>query len=588
MSAAVGRWDLRLIRGWNAVRAFVTSEREAEWRRLAEEAKHVAVYQAPAFVLSWYETYASCYEPLLLLGLTPAGDILGVMPLARARGGAERLVFAGAEHCEYAGWLAAPALEEDFPARAVAHLHEADLFGRPWRWGWLAPGLSTAWLDHRALRARSIAPLAEVGRTPLLALQGPARPRFFDAGGKNHRRKANRLRRLGPLRLERLGAESLSDGLLRRLTTAYDIRTLARYGSAPFSDDPLKAPFHRRLVGREPDTALLYVLWAGEEAVAFAFLLGDRRRAMYCLGAFDHRWLDASPGKLIGDLVADDLAGRGFEHLDHTPGGDPYKEEAATTHEALTRLVLFPGRTGAGACTIRCALQARARALALTVGLRPERLREAATRYLSLARGRSAMDLARAAGRAALRWVRSRQVVAVFRLDRAVWEGTPGDGTSGAVAFSMDRPEDLLLYTGSNRWCPRQALMATALERLREGEHCYTVVEDGVLLHYGWINPSARELHVTEVDRRIPLPEGSALVYDGYTEPGARGRGLHTRSLQYRVAECFRLGARSVTTSALESNPVSVRNIQRVFGRPVGRVVQVRRLGRVRSWEEPA
>ena len=110
-------------------------------------------------------------------------------------------MFAGAEHAEYVGWLAVPALEEEFPARCVVALREARLFTGAWAWKWLAPGSDVGWLEHPVLRAAGVTPRLWSQPNPLLDLQAQAPGGFFARDGKNHRRKLARLRRTGEVRL---------------------------------------------------------------------------------------------------------------------------------------------------------------------------------------------------------------------------------------------------------------------------------------------------------------------------------------------------------------------------------------------------
>ena len=305
MSGAI---QIDILRGPEAVRAAMTPESVTAWQGLAEEAKHVTVFQTPGFVLTWYEVYESTHEPLLVLGRGPDGRLAGVLPLAIPRGEPGGLVFAGAHHCEYAGWLASPALHEEFPALAVARLRELGLFTRPWRWKWVAPGAGLGWLEHPALRAPGIAWRTREAANPILALQESDRARFFDPRKKNLKRKLGKLRHLGDVRLVALEPARLPDEVFTRFATLYDIRQLARHGVAPFTDDPLKAAFHRRLFERVPDEVLLFAVMAGSTPVAFHLALADKRRAIYCMSPFDHRWASASPGKVTADLVDDALA----------------------------------------------------------------------------------------------------------------------------------------------------------------------------------------------------------------------------------------------------------------------------------------
>ncbi len=100
------------------------------------------------------------------------------------------------------------------------------------------------------------------------------------------------------------------------------------------------------------------------------------------------------------------------------------------------------------------------------------------------------------------------------------------------VPMARDRFEDLVCYTPAEGWQPTtDAFLQSATERLDNGEHCYTRVEDGVLAHYGWLIERQERTFMDEVHQAWALPPGAAVVYGFYTHPRFRGRGLYASSL---------------------------------------------------------
>lgn len=566
---------VELLRGRDAVARALTHERISQWQALADAAETVAVYQSPGFVRAWYEVYEPDFEPLLILGTSTDGTLAGVLPLALRRQGPGTLCFAGAEHCEYAGWLATREVQPEFPAVCVRRLREEGHFTETWDWRWLAPGTSLAWLERPELAQQGISGQVSQVANPVLALQDADRPRFFDPKGKNYKRKMNLLKRAGEVRLTRLDARSLTERLFERLTTFYDIRQLARYGVAPFSEDPLKGPFHRRLL-EVPDLALCFALTVGAEPVAFHWSLVDRRRAMYCMGPFDVRWLAASPGKLMTDLVADALRERGIECLDHTPGGDEYKEEAASSHEVVQRLELIPSRRRAWAHGVQGLARGAAKRAAAVVGVSPPRLRDLEARVARAIRspGSSARDVARSLRQ----WTWSRTVVQTYRLSRAAWEKAEPDSKPDPL-FRRDMLEDFLLSAGPG--FARQHLMQEAIERLREGAHCYTVVEGGALVHHAWLQLGEPEMKLSALGYGYQIPPNGGVLYDDRAD-GAAVTALQGRSFRHRVHEAFSMGADYVS-GGMVGNLVDLG----IELEPLDRVTGTTRFGRRRIRREP-
>jgi len=177
--------------------------------------------------------------------------------------------------------------------------------------------------------------------------------------------------------------------------------------------------------------------------------------------------------------------------------------------------------------------------------------------------------------------------VILYCLEQDGVVGGEPPASSGVPAFRFDAGEDFLSYTGSDRWVSREMMVHEVARRLATGEHCVTLIEEGILVHWGWIQLGLKEIHMREVDFVYPLPPGSATTYGVYTEPPFRGRGLHRRGAAVRACWAFELGAERIFTHVFEGNVPSRRAKEAAGYRPVARIVCVRRLGRRRSRAEP-
>lgn len=154
------------------------------------------------------------------------------------------------------------------------------------------------------------------------------------------------------------------------------------------------------------------------------------------------------------------------------------------------------------------------------------------------------------------------------------------------LVLNRDRVEDLRFY---ERTDPTQAAAGayreTARARLRNGDHLYTLVEGGRLLHYGWIQPE----HDRGEDRStgqvfFPLP-GAVSLYDFYTHPRARGRGLYHKSICHLLHESVSLlhAQRAYIYVAADNGP-SRHVIEKVGFRYVGSLFKEGRLRTVRRY----
>lgn len=66
---------------------------------------------------------------------------------------------------------------------------------------------------------------------------------------------------------------------------------------------------------------------------------------------------------------------------------------------------------------------------------------------------------------------------------------------------------------------------------MERGEHVFTHADEQCLLHYGWFAPKQAESFFSEIRQRYSYPTGTAVLYDFYTDPEARGRGYYRSNL---------------------------------------------------------
>lgn len=104
------------------------------------------------------------------------------------------------------------------------------------------------------------------------------------------------------------------------------------------------------------------------------------------------------------------------------------------------------------------------------------------------------------------------------------------------------------------------------LERLRRGDHCYTVSIDGRLAHYSWVQRSSSH-PITEAGVSVPVGDGAFWIYDCQTAEWARGRGLYPATLKRIVNDCFADGDCTAWIYTSKQNVASQKGIVRAgFG----------------------
>jgi hypothetical protein len=125
---------------------------------------------------------------------------------------------------------------------------------------------------------------------------------------------------------------------------------------------------------------------------------------------------------------------------------------------------------------------------------------------------------------------------------------------------------------------------STFTYRIESGSRCFLVRDGNSLLHSTWMTQNAA--WTRELRRYFRPPPRDAYVYESFTRPEARGRGVYPFAL---IGICARLGAEGkdlVWVGVEEDNPASRRAIAKAHFEEQFRVRFVRKLGFLRL-DEP-
>ncbi len=154
-------------------------------------------------------------------------------------------------------------------------------------------------------------------------------------------------------------------------------------------------------------------------------------------------------------------------------------------------------------------------------------------------------------------WLWSDRYLIIFRIDRAQSAAVPAPSAT-PVPVRINSLEDLGKYDETVGWVTRAAFLAEAQGRMADGEKAFTTADDGCLLEFGWLVPSQAEGYFPLVDQLYQYPPGSAVMYNGFCHPRARGRGLHQISLRSRILWAFSQPGTNYVYAAIEvDNTVS-------------------------------
>ena len=115
--------------------------------------------------------------------------------------------------------------------------------------------------------------------------------------------------------------------------------------------------------------------------------------------------------------------------------------------------------------------------------------------------------------------------------------------------------------------------------RLSERTHCFLVDDGDLLVHSSWVTTAAA--WTRELSTYLVPPRGDAYIYESFTRPEARGRGVYPFALQRIAAWASDEGLRRVWVAVEEHNPPSIRAVSKADFAEGFRIDFARRWGRV-------
>jgi len=171
----------------------------------------------------------------------------------------------------------------------------------------------------------------------------------------------------------------------------------------------------------------------------------------------------------------------------------------------------------------------------------------------------------------------------IYRMSREDSAGvTPGE------TMNVNSFEDLEKFDQSVSWITRDAFLAEARDRIANGQEVFTEAADDYLAHYGWLVPRQEKGYFPLVEQHYEYPPGSAVMYNGFCHPRARGRGLHQKSLGARAKAAFADPETNYLYAAIEIDNWASRHCSEKLGlRPHEVLFRRCRAGRVTKGSLP-
>ncbi|MDQ3785278.1 MAG: GNAT family N-acetyltransferase [Actinomycetota bacterium] len=166
--------------------------------------------------------------------------------------------------------------------------------------------------------------------------------------------------------------------------------------------------------------------------------------------------------------------------------------------------------------------------------------------------------------------VESGDTLVVFRLTAEV---EPSVGQN--LLFRSATSDDGDLYARDIGTDSRRSFKA----RLSPTTSCFVVESKGRLLHASWMTTSGA--WTRELKGYLRPPRGDAYIYESFTRPEARGKGLYPFALGRIASHAAARGLDSLWVAIEAGNPGSLRAVSKAGFRPIFGLEYRRRWGRV-------
>jgi hypothetical protein len=361
---------------------------------------------------------------------------------------------------------------------------------------------------------------------------------------KSTRSKLNRLRQLGEFEFRRIVDPGEFDRVLSDIVPFYDVRLALLSGTAPFASDPVKIVFYRALFSQP---GLLHVTALCLNQRVIAAHIGVINKNQVCLGILAHSpfFGQQSVGKLLVLLLGAELEREGFDAFDLTPGGE-YKNRFASRHDEAHALTIFFSRAAAFRYRMSRALG--------NVSKRSISAVQANRAFATVLSG--LMSAARNFGR----HYQPHKRLTAIKVHVSVLQDAPLLKLGGSRLMHRDAVEDLLLYERAESSQPsRSEFLRTALDRFGRHCHFYSRIEDGRLVHWGWLAERTNASDLGNAAQAVAASSSSAWLFDCYTHPQYRDRGFLAGSLAQMLVDAIEVPDTQEVGICYLANDVSMR-----------------------------
>lgn len=148
-----------------------------------------------------------------------------------------------------------------------------------------------------------------------------------------------------------------------------------------------------------------------------------------------------------------------------------------------------------------------------------------------------------------IRWLYYEHSLLILRYP--LFKPLPLDDSSD---IRVNKWEDAKLFEQTERWLTKRAFIEETAIRRSQGLKLYTVLSGNRLAYYSWVVPHQRNAWFPAVGQHYEFPPGTDVIFNAYTHPIDRGKGIHKRALKRQVCDAANHPGTSSVFIAIDPN----------------------------------
>jgi CelD/BcsL family acetyltransferase involved in cellulose biosynthesis/RimJ/RimL family protein N-acetyltransferase len=545
---------------------------QTKWQHLFDNCAWATVFQHPTFLQIWNNHYQKNCEFILVYETNSADEIIGLFPLNLCNLSSE-LSVAGNYHSEYQTWLTSNENANSFISKAL-DLLQIEFPQSKLQFLFLAPNSPLEWLDGKWGKQSN---LREMPR-PLIAV-GDGNKFDESLRKKGNKTRIRQLKKSGELKfIELENAEEFSK-VFDEIENYSKLRLSALHNVKPVFDQKRKE-FHLDLMS-QTDWVYPTILKIGDQIASAQVCLKNRDEMLLCITAMSPKFAHQSPSKIHLLMLGQEFAKRNVPIFDLSPG-EGYKDRFATHYDNAYALTVYFDRKDFVKHETKRSIS----------GFVREQLEQ---RNVRKTKAFAVADRIRHKLKRVKFYTIPRTVAK--NIGRKIYEKRECRFYSLAVEDIKNLPnydfvrrnsiEDLLKYEPAEGWqFTASQFHQEVMKRFEDGAISYTFVENNKLLHYGWLLENQAVSCVPEVGNgHFYFPPNSAVLFDFYTHPIARGRKFYQQSVSQMLHVASAIpNVKQVFIGVLADNKPSRYVIEKVGFKYHSSLFMETKLGRTKTW----